>query len=170
MFWNIFFFFSFCNHLKMYSDQIRSDQLLSRVRPFATPWIAARQDSLSITNSQSSLTHIRRVSDAIQPSHLLSSPSSLAPNPSQHQSLSNESTLCMRWPKYWSFSFSITPSKKSQGWSPSEWTGWISLQSKGLSRVFSNTKFKGINSSALSLLHSPTLTSIHDHRKNHSLD
>ena len=60
--------------------------------------------------------------------------------------------------------------KKSQGWSPSEWTGWISLQSKGLSRVFSKPQFKSINSSALSLLHSPTLTSIHDHWKNHSLD
>ena len=60
--------------------------------------------------------------------------------------------------------------KKSQGWSPSEWTGWISLQSKGLSRVFSNTTVQSINSSALSLLHSPTLTSIHDHRKNHSPD
>ena len=55
--------------------------------------------------------------------------------------------------------------KKSQGWSPSEWTGWISLQSKGLSRVFSSTTVQ-----KLSLLHSPTLTSIHDHRKNHSLD
>ena len=60
--------------------------------------------------------------------------------------------------------------KKSQGWSPSEWTGWISLQSKGLSRVFSTPQFKSINSLALSLLHSPTLTSIHDHWKNHSLD
>ena len=60
--------------------------------------------------------------------------------------------------------------KKSQGWSPSEWTGWISLQSKGLSRVFSNTIVQSINSLALSLLHTPTLTSIHDHRKNHSLD
>ena len=59
--------------------------------------------------------------------------------------------------------------KKSQGWSPSEWTGGISLQSKRLSRVFFNTTVS-INSSALSLLHSPTLTSIHDHRKNHSLD
>ena len=57
--------------------------------------------------------------------------------------------------------------RKSQGWS-SEWTGWISLQSKGLSSVFSNTK--SINSLALSFLHSPTLTSIHDHTKNHSLD
>ena len=60
--------------------------------------------------------------------------------------------------------------KKFQGWSPSEWTGWICLQSKGLSRVFSNTTVQSINSSAFSLLHSPTLTSIHDHRKNHSLD
>ena len=50
-----------------------------------------------------------------------------------------ESTLRMRWPKYWSFSFSSFLPKKSQGWSPSEWTGWISLQSKGRSRVFSNT-------------------------------
>ena len=60
--------------------------------------------------------------------------------------------------------------KKSQGWSPSEWIGWISLQSKGLSRVFSTPQFKSINSLALSFLHSPTLTSIHDHWKNHSLD
>ena len=60
--------------------------------------------------------------------------------------------------------------KKSQGWSPSEWPGWISLQSKGLSRVFSKPQFKSINSSVLSFLHSPTLTSIHDHWKNHSLD
>ena len=52
---------------------------------------------------------------------------------------SNESAPRIRWPKYWSFSFSIIPSKNTQGWSPSEWTGWISLQSKGLSRVFSNT-------------------------------
>ena len=52
---------------------------------------------------------------------------------------SNESILCMRWPKYWSFSFSIILPKNTQDWSPLEWTGWISLQSKGLSRVFSNT-------------------------------
>ena len=64
----------------------------------------------------------------------------------------------------------IPMEKKSQGWSPSEWTGWISLQSKGLSRVFSNTTVQNINSSALSFLHSPTLTPIHDHWKNHSLD
>ena len=63
---------------------------------------------------------------------------------------------------------SVLP-KKSQGWSPSEWTGRMSLQSKGRSRE-PTPQFKSINSSVLSLLHSPTLTSIHDHRKNHSLD
>ena len=60
-------------------------------------------------------THVHRVSDAIQPSHPLLSPSSPAPNPSQHQGLSNESTLHIRWPKYWSFSFSISPSKEIPG-------------------------------------------------------
>ena len=63
--------------------------------------------------------------------------------------------------------------KNTQDWSPLEWTGWISLQSMGLSRVFSNTtiqKHRFFNSSALSFLYSPTLTSIHDHWKNHSLD
>ena len=59
--------------------------------------------------------------------------------------------------------------KKSQDWSPLEWTGWISLQSKGFSRVFSHTIVQSINSSMLSFLHSPILTSICDHWKNHSL-
>src|SRR5574340_335632 len=63
----------------------------------------------------------------------------LPPIPPSVRVFSNEPTLHMRWPKYWSFSFSIIPSKEHPGLSPSEWTGWISLQSKGLSRVFSNT-------------------------------
>ena len=57
-----------------------------------------------------------------------------------------------------------------QDWFPSGWAGWISLHSKGLSRVFSNTTVQNINSLTLSFLYSPTLTSIHDHWKNHSLD
>ena len=60
-------------------------------------------------------THVHRVSDAIQPSDLLSSPSPLAPSTSQHQGLSNESTLRMRWQKYWSFSFSISRSNEHPG-------------------------------------------------------
>ena len=58
----------------------------------------------------------------------------------------------------------------TQDWSPLGWTGWISLQSKGLSRVFSTPQFNSINSLVLSFLYSPTLTSIHDYWKNHSLD
>ena len=84
-------------------------------------------------------THVHQVSDAIEPSHPLSSPSPPAPNPSQHQNISNGSTLHMRWPKYWSFSFSIIPSKEHPGLISFRMDGWISLQSKGLSTVFSNT-------------------------------
>ena len=68
-----------------------------------------------------------------------------------------------------SASASVLP-MNTQDWSPLGWTGWISLQFKGLSRVFSNTTVQSINSSALSFLYGPTLTSIHDHWKNHSLD
>ena len=63
----------------------------------------------------------------------------LPPIPLSIRVFSNESTLCMRWPKYWSFSFSIISSSEHPGLIPLEWTGWISLYSKGLSRVFSNT-------------------------------
>ena len=84
-------------------------------------------------------THVHQVTDAIQPSHPLSSPSPPAPNPSQLQSLLNESVLRMRWPKtVVSASASVLP-MNTQDWYPLGWTGWISLQSKGLSRVFSNT-------------------------------
>ena len=85
-------------------------------------------------------THVHRVSDAIQPSLPLSSPFPPAPNPSQHQSLFSMSQLFTWGGQSTGVSAlaSFLP-KKSQGWSPSEWTGWIPLQSKGLSRVFSNT-------------------------------
>ena len=85
-------------------------------------------------------THVHWVSDAIQPSHPLSSLSPPAPNPSQHQSLF-QWVNSLAWGGQ-SIRVSALASflpKKSQGWSPSEWTGWISLQSKGLSRVFFNT-------------------------------
>ena len=76
----------------------------------STPGLPVHHQLLEFTQ-----THVHRVSDAIQPSHPLSSPSPPAPNPSQHLSLSSESTLHMRWPKYWSFSFSIIPSKETPG-------------------------------------------------------
>ena len=105
-------------------------QSLSHVQLFVTPWIAARQASLSIIHHQLpefTQTHIHWVSDAIQPSHPLSSPSPPAPNPSQHQGLSNESTLHMRWPKYWSFSFSISPGSKEHPGLISFRVDWLDL-------------------------------------------
>ena len=107
----------------------------------ATPWAATCQASLSITNSQSLLKFIS-IESVMPYNHLiLCHPLFLLlSNFLSIRVFSNESTLRMRWPKYWSFSFSITPSNEhTQDWSPLEQTGWISLQSKGLSRVFSNT-------------------------------
>ena len=98
------------------SGQFSSVQLLSRVWLFATSWIATRQASLSITNSQSSLK-LMSIESVMPSSHLIfCHPLLLLPPilPSIRV-FSNESTLCMRWPKYWSFSFSIIPSKEHPG-------------------------------------------------------
>ena len=96
--------------------RISSVQLLSRVRLFATPWIAARQASLSITNSRSSL-RLTSIESVMPSSHLiLCRPLLLmSPLPPSIRVFSNESTHSMRWPKYWSFSFSIVPSKEIPG-------------------------------------------------------
>ena len=115
-------------------------------------------------------THVHWVDDAIQPSHPLSFPS---PLPSIFPSIkvfSNESALDIRWPKYWSLSFNISPSNEYSGLISfrMDWLDLLAVPRDSL-RVFS-PQFKSINSSALNFLHSPTLTSIHDHRKNHSLD
>ena len=112
--------------------QFRSVQLLSRVRLFAAQWITAHKASLSITNSRSSLK-LTSIESVMPSSHLILCRSLflLPPIPPNIRVFSNESTLHMRWPKYWSFSFSIRPSK--------EHPEVISLQSKGFSRVFFNT-------------------------------
>ena len=114
-------------------------------------------------------THVHWVSDAIQPSHPLLSSSPPVPNPSSIRVFSNESTLCMRWPKYWSFSFSIIPSKEIPGLISFR-MDWLDLLAVLGTLSSPTSQFKSINSSVISLLHSPTLTSIHDHRKNHRLD
>ena len=87
-------------------------------------------------------THVHQVSDAIQPSHPLLSPSPLAPNPSQHQSFPMSQLFAWGGQSTGVSALTSFLPKKCQGWSPSEWTGWISLQSNGLSRVFSNTTSK----------------------------
>ena len=114
-------------------------------------------------------THVHQVSDAIQPSHPLPSPSSPAFNLPSIKVLSNESVLCIRWPKYWSLHFSISPSHEYSGLISFRVTGLI-LQSKGLSESSPTPQFKSINSSVLSFLYSPTLTSIHHYSRSHSLD
>ena len=96
--------------------QFSSVQSLSRVQLFVTPWIAARQASLSIINSQSSLK-LPSIESVMPSSHLILCRPLLflPPIPPSIRVFSNESTLLMRWPKYWSFSFSISPSKEQPG-------------------------------------------------------
>ena len=117
-----------------------SVQSLSHVWLFATPWTAAHQASLSITNSQSLLKLMSNQS--VMPSNYLTLCCPLLLLPSIFPSIrvfSKESVLHIRWPRYWSFSFQHHPSNENPGLISLGWTGWISLQSKGLSRVFSNT-------------------------------
>ena len=131
----------------------------------STPGLPVNHQLLEFTQ-----THVLWVGDAIQPSHPWSSPSPPPPNPSSIRDFSNESTLRMRWPKYWSFSFSIIPSKEHPGLISFR-MGWLDLLAvQGTQESSSTPQFKSINSLALSFLHSPTFTSIHDHRKNHNLD
>ena len=131
----------------------------------------ARQASLSITNSRSSPRLIHRVSDAIQPSHLLSSPSPPAPNPSQHQGLFQWVNCSHEVPKVLEFQ------PQHQSFQKTPRTGLLQNGLVGSpcsprdSQESSPTpQFKSINSSVLGFLHSPTLTSTHDHWKNHSHD
>ena len=98
------------------SVQFSSVQLLSCVQLFATPWTAARQASLSITNSRNP-PKLMSIESVMPSSHLiLCHPLFLLPSiPPSIRVFSNQSTLCIRWPKYWSFSFSISPSKEHPG-------------------------------------------------------
>ena len=116
-------------------------------------------------------THVHRVGDAIQLSHPLSSPSPPAFSLSQHiKFFPKESVLCIRWPKYWSFSFTISPSNEYSRLISfrMDWLDLLAVQ--GTLESSPTPQFKSINSSALSFLYSPPLTSIHDYWKNHSLD
>ena len=144
----------------------------SHVWLLAIPWTATRQASLSLTISQS-LLKLMSVESVMPSNHLiLCHPCLLLPSifPSIRV-FSNESALHIRRPKYWSFSFNISPSNEYSGLNSfgMDWFG--SLCSPRDSQESPPTpQFKSINSSALSFLHSPTLTSIHDYWKNHRLD
>ena len=136
-----------------------------------TPWTAACQASLSITNFQS-LLKLMSIELVMPSNHLiLCHPHLLQPSifPSIRV-FSNKSVLCIRWPKYWSFSFSISPSDEYLGLISfrMDWMDLLAVQ--GTLKSLLTPKLRSINSSVLSFLYSLTLTSVHDNWKNHSLD
>ena len=153
--------------------------MLIHVQFFATPWTVAHRASLSITDTQSLLklmsiklvipsNHLMVGWDVPFSSHLQSFPASGSFQMSQFFASGGQNIGV-------SASASVLP-MNNQDWFPLGWTGWISLQSRGFSRVFSNTTvqkhqfFRTQLSSGLSFLHGPTLKSIHDYWKNHSFD
>ena len=150
----------------MLVDTVAVVQSLSRVRLFATPWTAACQASLSFTISQSLLKLIHWVGDTTQPSHPLSSPSPPAFSLSQHRGLFQWVSSSRQVAR----ALALVLPMNIQDWFPLGWTGLISLQSKGLSRVFFNITVQKHSSLALSFLYGPNLTFIHDCWKNHSFD
>ena len=150
---------------------VSSVQLLSHFQLFATPRTAVCQVSLSITNSQS-LLKLMSI-ESVMPSNHLILCHPLLPLPSIFPSIrvfSNESVLRIRWPNYWRFSSNVSPSNEHSRLFSFR-MDWLDLLAyKGLSRVSPAPQFKSINSSVLSFLYSPTLTSIHHYWKNHSFD
>ena len=129
-----------------------------------TPWTAACQASLSFSVSRI-LLKLMSI-ELVTPSNHLILYHPLLPLPSifpRIRVFSNELALCIRWPKYWSFSFSVSPSSVYSGLISLELTGLISLQSKGLSTIFSGTTVQSIHSLVLSLLYHPAVTSICDY-------
>ena len=138
---------------------------------FALPWTAACQASQSITNSRTSLTYVRLVGDAIQPSHPLSFPSPPAFNLSQDQGLfqwvssSHQVAKVLEFQlQHQSFQWRF---RTDFLWDCLIWSPWNPRDSQESSPI---PQFKSINSSVFSFLYSPTVTSIHDHWKNHSFD
>ena len=131
-----------------------------------TPWTVAVQASLPITNSQS-LLKLMSIELVMLSKHLCH-PLLLLPSifPSI-RIFSNESVLCIRWPKFWSFSFSISPSNEYSGLISFRINDLISLQSKDYQESSLTPQFKSINSLVLSFLYGPNFTSIHGYWKNH---
>ena len=138
---------------------------------YATPWTAARQASLSITNSRS-LIKLMSIKSVMPSNHLILCSPLLLP-PSIFQSIrvfSSESVLHIRWPKYWSFSFNISPSSEYSGLISlrMDWFDLLAVQETLKSLL--QPQFKSISSSVLSFLYSTTLTSIHEDWKNQGFD
>ena len=145
--------------------------LLSRsgVSDCATPWTAAHQASLSMTDS-GSLLKLMSIELVMPSNHLILCHPLLLPPSLFSRVFSNESVLCVRWPKYWSFSFNIGPSNEYSGLISFriDWLDLLAVQ--GTQESSPTPQLKSINSSALSFLYSPTLTSIHDYWNHYSFD
>ena len=143
--------------------KLSSVQSLSRVQLFATPWTAAHQASLSITNSQS-LLKLMSIKSVMPSNHLiLCHPLLLLPSIFPNiRVFSNESALCISWPKYWSFSFNISPSNEHLGLISfrMDWLDLLAVQGT-LKSILQHHSSKPSISSALRFLCSSTLTSIH---------
>ena len=150
--------------------QFSSIQWLNCVQFFVTPWTVALQASLSITNSWSLLKLISI--ESVMPSNHLILCHPLLLLPATFPSIrvfSIKSVLLIRWPKYWSFSFSISPSNEHPGLISFR-MDWFDLAVQGTQESSPTPQFKSINSLALSFLYSPTLTSVHNYWKNHRFD
>ena len=138
----------------------------------ATPWTAALHTSLSSTNSWS-LLRLMSI-ESVMPSNRLTLCHPLLFLPSVFPSLrvfSSESVIRIRWPKYWNFSFSISPYNEYSGLISfrMDWLDLLGVQGT-LKSLMPTPQFKNINSSVLSFLYNPTLTSIHDYWKNYNFD
>ena len=151
---------------------IRSDQIRSVTQscptlcdPLCTPGLPVHYQLPDFTQ-----THVHQVSDAIQPSHPLVPFSSCPQSFPASGSFPTNQFFISRGQSIGASALASVLPMNTQDWSPLEWTGWISLHSKDAQESYPTPQFKSINSSVLSLLHSPTLTSIHDHWKNHNLD
>ena len=144
---------------------------VTQLCPTKTPRTKAHQASLSFTNSRS-LYKLMCIKSVMSSNHLiLYRPLLLLPSIfSSIRVFSNESTLRMRWPKYWSFSFSIILSKEHPGMISFKMDQLDFLAVQGTVKSLLQHQFKSINSSALSFLHSSTLKSIQDNWENYSLD
>ena len=143
----------------------------NHVRLFMTPWTAAHQTSLSFTISWS-LPKFMPI-ESVMPSNHLILCRALLLLPSIFPSIrvfSNELALCITWPKYWSFSFSTSPSNEYSGLISFKIDRFELLAFQETQKSYPTTQFKSINSSALSLLYGPTLTSIRDYWKDHIFD
>jgi len=152
--------------------EFSSVQSLSRGWLFETPWTAAHQASLSIINSQS-LPKPMSTESVMPFKHLILCHPLLLPStfPSMRV-FSSESVLWIRWPKYWSFSFSISPANEHPGLISfrMDWLDLLGVQGTLKSLLQHHSSKASILWHSLSFLYSPTLTSIHDHWENHSLD